>query len=162
MSVENHVALPEQTARSAVDLIDGLSQDELYARLGQSALAARDPGLRPEDIVWRDATSFVSLGEFGERVFRAWLVALRNLLCGDGDEVAERRGQLSAAISNSDKPAAAAIVAAALTRYLGLDVGTSAAIGLLAYHVVLKPAGTEFCNTWQIGKLPEEKQASGI
>jgi hypothetical protein len=132
-----------------MDRIKDFSEDDLYARLGQFALAAREPGVTSDSLIWKDGNSFDQLRELGRRVFAAWGVALHSLICSDQSDAIETRNEIRAALMRDDKSAGAVIVAVALTRYLGVDVATSTVIGLLAYQVVLKPLGQEFCRSWQ-------------
>lgn len=147
-------------ARTAVEELESLPDDDLYAELGArlSSIAKVPDGSDKFDMI--RGTDLVAYGplwdtfkDVGRRFFARWSREAYNLVCGTSAEDAEARKQVGDAFGLGSPAAVAAAVAAALTAYLGLAAGLAAVVATLAVRLFFQPTLRAMCDVWK-EKLP--------
>jgi hypothetical protein len=141
-------------ARSAVDELTSLNDEQLYEALGSrlSAISRTPQGSDQFNMVL--AQPLVAYGpldelkKLGRKFFARWNAACYNLVCGSSADDADARKQVANAFDLGPAAVAAAI-AAALTAYLGIAAALAPIIATLAIRLFFKPGHQAMCDYWK-------------
>lgn len=123
----------------------------LYATLG-ARLQAHASG--QPDIQAFDFSVNPLLVDFGQKYFQRMQRACHDLLCGTDDEHKEARDKILEQLKLNSDPLLATALAGLLTAGLGVAVPIAAVLAIIILQVILKPAGAQFCQTWDQALKP--------
>jgi len=141
-------------ARSAVDEINGLSEDQLYTELGSrlGSIARAPDGSDQFNMNSGQALEGYApldeLKKLGQKFFARWNREAFNLVCGASNDDARARQQVAQAFGLGPE-AVAATIAAVLTAHVGLAAALSTVVAMLAVRLFFKPGHQAMCDYWK-------------